>query len=133
MAWATQSAGFSVLLWVIDTPDDDTSSSDLLLDAISLLSIRWGLEFTRETREDGEYAWSSTTRFTVGEPTLNRALGDLVSNGYIGILRCSASTSIDTAIRYRKCKEKWNVPDVVSQPFDDSIGSREPPWKRGKK
>lgn len=132
MSWGNQPTGFSCLIWVNTTPDDDTSPSDLLLDAISLLSIRWGLEFIRESREDEEYAWCTTTKFTVGEQTLNRALGDLVADGWLGILRCSASTTLDTAIRFRKCKQKWNVPDVVSQPHDDSSGTRELPWKRRK-
>lgn len=126
-------AGFSLLLWVNVCPDEETGEKDLLEDAVTLLSVRWGLEFTIEERNDRLYAWCYTSRFSIGEGTVQRALGDLCGHGWVGVLKCSPSTTIEQAIRFQQCKEKWSVPDAVSTSSGDDSGTREPLWKRPKK
>lgn len=109
--------GFSLLL--ICTKKD---GKELLEDAICLISNRWHIEFEIKQQDHIWYAWGKQSRFNVGEPTIQRALGDLFSQELIHFQKGSPDTSFDSALRYQKCKRKWNVPDVVSQPSEDIGG-----------
>lgn len=126
--WQTGPQGFSVLLHTTGLGyGEETPSSedlhDLIQDAVVLLAHRWNMEF--EIREiDGVwYAWGKQTRFTVGETTIQRALGDLYSQELIVFQRGASDTSFDSALRYQRCKRKWNVPDIVSLSSEDTGGA----------
>lgn len=111
--------GFSLLL--VCTREQD--GRDLLEDAICLLANRWHIEFEMKHQENIWYAWGKQARFTVSDSTIQRALGDLFSQELITFQKGPPDTSFDSALRYQKCKRKWNVPDVVSLPSEDTGGA----------
>nr|QLM06160.1 nonstructural protein p15 [Mouse kidney parvovirus] len=113
--------GFSLLLI-----SSHANAQELLEDAICLLSNRWHIEFEIKNQDNVWYAWGKQSRFTVGESTLQRALGDLYSQELVTFQKGPPDTSFDSALRYQKCKRKWNVPDVVSLPSDDTGGAATP-------
>ncbi|QHB35438.1 accessory protein p15 [Capuchin kidney parvovirus] len=119
MSMWTGPTGFSLLL--ISEHD-----KEYLEDAVCLLANRWHIEFEAREHEGVWYAWGKQSRFTVAETTLQRALGDLYSQGFITFQKGPPDTSFDSALRYQKCKRKWNVPDVVSQPCEDIGGGGMP-------
>lgn len=114
--------GFSLLL-VSSHPED---AKELIEDAICLISNRWHIEFELRQQDGCWYAWGKQSRFTVAEATIQRALGDLFSQELVQFQKGPPDTSFDSALRYQKCKRKWNVPDVVSQTSDDTGGAGTP-------
>lgn len=114
--------GFSILLMTTDTDH----GQEYIQDAICLLANRWYIEFECKQENDVWYAWGKQNRFTVAEHTIQRALGDLFTNNHISFQRGPVDTSFDSALRYQKCKRKWNVPDQVSQISDDTGGAGTP-------
>lgn len=95
---------------------------DLLEDAVCLIANRWHIEFEVKNQDGAWYAWGKQTRFTVSDATIQRALGDLFSQELVTFQKGPPDTSFDSALRYQKCKRKWNVPDVVSQLSEDTGG-----------
>lgn len=124
--------GFTLLLWSVDKPEDYTDEKDVLLDAIALLSGRWGLEFDFIERENRLYASTTCSRFSIGIATIEKALGDLHPN-YISFHKGPLTSTVDALIRFQRCKEKWNVADVLSADSDDTRGPNTTSfWKRKK-
>nr|USH59380.1 hypothetical non-structural protein [Chaphamaparvovirus carnivoran1] len=125
-------SGFTLLLWSVDTPPEYSEKKDILLDAISLLSGRWGLEFEFVTKNNELYAYATCSRFSVAERTVERALGDLFP-AYIIFHKGPVTATVDSLVRFQQCKQKWNVADVLSPESDDSRG-RETTlfWKKRK-
>nr|QMI57870.1 hypothetical protein [Chestnut teal chaphamaparvovirus] len=114
--------GFSILVWVdrqspIWTSTEDTErpnvEKELLQDAVILLGTRWNMDFQFHTANDVLYAFGVCARFTVGIPTITRALGDLAV--HVKFNRGGGTDVANTLIRYKECKEKYGVPDVVSE------------------
>lgn len=102
---------------------------ETLQDAIILLSCRWGLEFEQSVIHDEHFAYATCSRFTVSEQTIGNALGDMYP-GYIEIYKAPASTTFSQAVRFLKCKSKWNVPTNVSAASEDTSGQGQPAWKK---
>lgn len=130
-SWQTGPQGFSVLLsttghtygggGAVEATQEELL--ELMQDAVVLLSHRWNMEFEIRQIEGQVYAWGKQSRFTVGESTIQRALGDLYLQELITFQRGAPDTSFDSALRYQRCKRKWNVPDVVSLNLDDTGGT----------
>lgn len=129
MAWSSSSTqGFAVLLKVVDTPED-MDEEETLQDATILLAGRWGLEFEYSVINEEHYAYATCSRFTVSEQTIGNALGDMYP-GYIEIYKAPASCTFSQAVKFLKCKTKWNVPANVSAASEDSSGQGQPAWKK---
>lgn len=86
---------------------------EILTDACTLLSVRWNMDMTIIEHSTGLFAYGANHRFTVGEKTLNNALGELAA--HLNITKTSASIGPEALIDYRKCKAKWNVQDQVTE------------------
>lgn len=116
--------GFTVLIWVKpeavalwDHPAGDPDATEnvieeYLKDAACLLGIRWNMDIHLTTIEGNRYAFGINTRITVSEKTISNALGDL--SHHVGFLRGTANNTAEDLARYKKCKEKWKVPEEVS-------------------
>lgn len=114
--------GFSILVWVdqdepywnsLEEPERTSYEKELLSDAIVLLGTRWGMDFTYHDDKGVLYAFGVCARFTVGIPTITRALGSLAEK-----VKFHKGGGTDTAlalIRYKVCKQKYGVPDQVSE------------------
>lgn len=110
LAWVKRT---SPLLENLSPETRATVEETLLLDFICLLSHRWNIELTLLTCNGERYAYGSTTRFTAAERTIKAAIGDL--GNHVDILRGSASASGEDLARYKQCKEKWKVPDQITE------------------
>lgn len=118
---AFSSNGFTLLLWInprspaVDGLDDQQQApiiEELLGDAVCLLSCRWGIDFSFTTVAGTRYAYGICNKFTIGVPTLTRALGTLTE--HVEFKRGSVNDTAEGLIRYKRCLEKWKVPDVVT-------------------
>nr|WMM64979.1 accessory protein p15 [Hedgehog chapparvovirus] len=126
--------GFTLLLTVhAGTKETLAECRELILDAICLISHRWNMEFELKEEKGTFHAWAKNTRFTVGDLTIQKALGDLFDNGLITFQRGPPDSTFESAIRYLQCKRKWNVPDVVSVISDDTGGAHQPLWFKPKR
>lgn len=118
--------GFSLLLWVRESspllapetlPDDDSDlvgiERGILDDCCVLLGMRWNVEFTISNHGGKLYAFGSTTRFTVSNPTVCRGLGDL--SAHVEFIRGSPAHTLSELVRYKECRDKWNVPEILSE------------------
>nr|WDQ28110.1 nonstructural protein 3 [Bird parvovirus] len=117
--------GFSVLAWVKDNtpliPQNTTLNEDaqyaikrqLLLDFCCLLNMRWNMDCSIHTIEDTMFAFGKNNRFGVSDRTLKNAIGDLTI--HIDFIRGSPDTAAEDLANYKRCKEKWNVPDQISE------------------
>lgn len=132
MSQWTGPAGFSLLLWCCDLPDGYTEKREVILDAITLLSGRWGIEFDLQEKDGELYAFSTCSRFSVAERTVEKALGDMFP-GYISFHKGPLSANADSLIRFQRCKSRWNVADVLFTDADGSPGmDKQLHWKRKK-
>lgn len=115
------STGFSVLIWV--KPDSSMISAltedsaermkrCLLSDACTLLSVRWSMDVAVISNGNQIYAYGVNTRFNVAERTIRNALGDLCE--HVDLLRGTSHNTSDELVNFKECKEKWNVPEMVS-------------------
>lgn len=130
-SWSGPS-GFTILLWCHDIPEEYTEKREVLLDAIALLSGRWGLEFDIKECEGELYACATCTRFSVAERTVEKALGD-IHPAYISFHKGPVTASLDSLIKFQQCKTRWNVADVLSSDADGSPGmGQASPWKKRK-
>lgn len=116
------STGFSILVWCdqeepyyASLEDDERKAyeKEMLSDAITLLGTRWGMDFTYHEDKGVLYAFGVCPRFTVGIPTINRALGTLAEK--VKFHRGGGTDAAISLIRYKVCKEKYGVPDTVSE------------------
>lgn len=142
---STFNQGFSLLLWVnpdstlictetlSDTHDSDSDRTGrgLLSDACVLLGMRWGLEFTISDYGGTSFGFGVITRFTVSNSTITRALGDLAD--HISFLRGNAHHTFQELVRYKECKEKWHVPDQVTESYSGQEDTARPQTSTGHK
>lgn len=123
------SAGFSLLMWV----DEDSSfvteihtgnqehtlekrlqvKQQLLSDACCLIQVRWNMDMTIHMVHGECYGYGNNSRFTVGQNTIRNALGDL--GNHVKFLRSAPGLTLEELTNYKTCKEKWNVPDQVTE------------------
>lgn len=110
--------GFSILAWVkkdspiiagltFDTKDE--LEKELLNDAITLWSVRWGIDMGMVTIDHHLYIYGSTLRFTASNNTIRDAIGDL--SEHIEFYRGTPVNTAEDLVRYQKCRKKWKVPD----------------------
>lgn len=125
--------GFSVLLQTTHKTYAGIEPDDLIQDAVCLLQHRWQMEFETKKIDNTWYAWGRQKRFTVGDLTIQRALGDLFTEELIIFQRGAPDDSFDSALRYQQCKRKWNVPEQVSLSSEDTGGTATPAWYMKKK
>lgn len=130
-------SGFSVLIWEDDpnfleckenlqpaTDEEDLNPTTTLMsgdqhgplpspleDAKCLLSGRWSIAVEEHYFQNQWYLWAVCTRFSVGEETIKRALGDLMN--LLSFQRGSPNQDFNTAVRYKICRERWGVPQVI--------------------
>ena len=132
--------GFAILAWVReDSPllteiafgnQDHTRNArheikmDLLRDFATLLGIRWNMDITIKQIDGDIYAYGCNQRFTVSNSTLRNAIGDLAD--HVDFLRSSPDNDADNLIRYKLCKAKWNVPDIVTETTSSGWERQEP-------
>lgn len=90
---------------------------NLLTDAQTLISVRWTMECTLHEEDTEIYLYGYNGRFMVGLQTLKNALGNLAD--HIEIIRSSPTHNAQELIRYKECRDKWQVPTQVS---DSSSG-----------
>ncbi|UNS41164.1 hypothetical protein [Psittaciform chaphamaparvovirus 3] len=115
--------GFSVLAWVReDSPliltefDEDARARlrrQLLLDFCTLLGIRWNLDMNMLTINGAHYAYGCCGRFTVSDRTIRNAIGDLTE--HVDFTRGSPQHTADQLADFKACKEKWRVPEQVTE------------------
>lgn len=119
--------GFSLLLWVNPlsplltsetlSEEHDRDSAriirGLLTDAGILLGMRWNVECTIHDIEGDLYSFTIVSRFTVSNTGIERALGDLTE--HIKFIRGNPANTLDELVRYKKCKERWRVPDPTTE------------------
>lgn len=91
----------------------DDKKKELLQDACCLLGVRWGIDFSYHTHGGMLYAFGVQPRFTIGMPTIYRALGDLQHD--IRIHRGGPHELAENLIRYQECRRKYNVPETVHE------------------
>lgn len=119
--------GFSLLLWVDPCSslltqetlsddydrDSDRTIRGLLTDAGILLGMRWNVECTIHNIEGDLYAFTVVSRFTVSNPGIERALGNLTE--HVRFIRGNPSNTLEELVRYKKCKEKWKVQEATTE------------------
>lgn len=115
--------GFSVIAWVrtdsrlLQGLQDESAiqriSRQLLADFNTLLGCRWNMEFSIVTIGNCMYAYGSNNRFTVSERTIRTAIGTL--NDHVDILRGTHMNTAEELVNYKLCKEKWQVPETVTE------------------
>lgn len=137
--------GFSLLLWVKPEStllcpetlsedydrDSDGSAHSLLSDACTLLGMRWNVEFTISDHEGGKYAFGVVSRFTVSNPTIERALGDLIE--HISFIRGNSANTFFELVRYKTCREKWKVKDQSTDSYSGPDETVRPSTSTGTK
>lgn len=115
--------GFSVLAWVREDSaliltelDEDARprlKRQLLLDFCTLLGIRWNLDMTLISINGAAYAYGCCGRFTVSDRTIRNAIGDLTE--HIDFTRGSPQHTAEQLADFKACKEKWRVPEQVTE------------------
>nr|QSH48278.1 ORF1 [Chufflevirus sp.] len=114
--------GFSVLAWVReDSPlllDISAEAAgrvrqQLLKDFQILLSCRWHMEVLLVDHDGVPYAYGANSRINPSERTIKNAIGTLYD--HVDFLRSTANTSWEDLARFKQCKEKWKVPDQVTE------------------
>lgn len=115
------STGFSLLLWTdpeswrfvgLDEEQRMDKEKTFIEDAITLLSGRWGMEGTVMEDSGHLYGFLTCPRFVVSTATILRALGSLADT--IKFHRGSSTDRGEALIRYKKCLDKYEVPEKVS-------------------
>lgn len=134
-------SGFSVLAWVRDDSAltngvSETAAENihqqLLRDFVCLLSVRWNMELNIVTIDGTKYAFGSNTRITASERTIRNAIGELAE--HVDFIRSVATVSAEDLAHYRLCRQKWKVPEIVTDSTYGSGGTEPPetsqPYKR---
>lgn len=115
-------SGFSVLAWVkedcpllIDISPETAEKvrQQLLKDFQVLLSCRWHMEIMLCEHDGVQYAYGSNTRINPSERTIRNAIGTL--SEHVDFIRSTSGTAWEDLARYKQCKEKWKVPDQVTE------------------
>lgn len=119
------SNGFTVLAWVKPNASILKRQSDqneetllalqkqLLLDFCTLIGVRWNMEVTLHNIGGIPYAFGKNNRFMVSDRTIANAIGGLIN--HLEFLKGSTENTVEDLERYKSCKEKWNVPDQVTE------------------
>lgn len=114
--------GFTILLWAdttsprlqgLEATDYEREEKALVQDAVCLLGCRWGLEFSYTSESGVLYAFGICNRFNIGLSTITRALGLLSS--HIVFQKAGVHETAEQLIRFKLCKERWQVPEVVTE------------------
>lgn len=118
--------GFTVLAWgrpdssLLTRGSSEISEENkarlerqLLLDFCCLLGIRWNMDVTIHMIEGCQYAFGKNVRFGVSDRTLRNALGTLFN--HVDFIRGSPENTAEDLARFKVCKEKWNVPDQITE------------------
>lgn len=119
------SNGFTVLAWVRDDSSfiaeldeaRERMEKQLLADFNTLIGVRWNMDMQLIKRHERWYAYGHNNRISVGVSTIRNAIGDL--SKHIEFIRGTQHSTLDCLIDYKLCKEKWKVPDQVTE---SSIG-----------
>lgn len=141
-------SGFSLLLWEDDPqidlecketlldPQDEQDLNpttvpisgdqslhlpELLEDAKILLLGRWGVHIEEKFFRNQWYLWAVCTRFNVSDETVRRALGDLTN--ILSFQKGAATQDFETAVKYKLCREKWGVPQTITEKQDRTLDS----------
>lgn len=85
----------------------------LLSDAMVLIGIRWSMDMQKLTNNGNQYAFGLNQRFTVSNATIRNALGELTE--HVDFLRGTVQNTADDLIRFKECRDRWNVPEIVSE------------------
>lgn len=112
---------------MLDTASGDTADRikrSLLGDAAILLGVRWTMEISIVETHGNLYAFGINNRITASEKTIRNALGDLQQ--HLGILRGTSHSSSEDLINYKLCKEKWKVPEHVTESYSGMEPSEHP-------
>ena len=107
--------------------DPATTLPQHLADASCLIACRWNLNVEQYYVGGRWYLWVVCTRFTIGNETIRRALGDLTE--YVSFQRGGPNQDHNTAIRYKECREKWGVPQQIVD-REDTAGPLDKSLKR---
>lgn len=102
----------STLLTNLSEETKQSVSDQLLFDFQCLIGIRWNMDMTIGDYQGIKYVFGVNTRITIGESTIRAALGNLAD--HCDFLRGNASNTFDQLANYKVCKEKWKVPDKVT-------------------
>lgn len=134
--------GFTILLWAdpksprLDGLEADAYAKEerqLVEDAVCLLGCRWSIEFSYTLDKGVLYAFGICNRFNIGLPTISRALGLL--GAHIVFQKAGVHETADQLIRFKQCKDRWQVPEVVTE-GSYGEGQSEPPsgpsWRKRK-
>lgn len=89
----------------------------LLSDFNTLLGMRWNMDMTLSQINGIWYAYGNNTRITVSNATIRNAIGDLYD--HVDFLRGNSHSSAEELANFKTCKEKWRVPEQVT---DSSFG-----------
>lgn len=109
MSLLGQAQGFTVLLEVIEVPEDYDEPEEVLEEALTLLNGRWNLDGSIIRDDDGKpWGWLYCTRFLVANETIRRTLGEMTPQ-YIRFFRGPPTQTSDDAIKLVKLKRKWKV------------------------
>lgn len=129
MAFGTSGSGCSFLVWIdqdswrlegLAADQRNSRIQELLEDVVCLLTGRWSMDSTIVESKGVLYAHLVCARYPVGSATFIRALGDL--GAHVKIHRGALGDSPQQMIKYIECKQKYNVPDVVSEGFSGDAG-----------
>lgn len=85
----------------------------MLEDAVCLLGVRWGIDFSYHTHGGVLYAFGVQPRYTIGLQTALRALGDLAN--HCKVFRGGPHDTVDQLVKYQACRAKYRVPEVVHE------------------
>lgn len=113
-------------------PTEEDKEEELLLDACTLLGVRWGMQLGLHRMGSNVWAYGTNTRFHVSDNTLQNALGGL--SLHVHFLKGNVEHSLADLVRFEECKRKWGVPNqVTSQDAGSGRDKEEHPYFKRRK
>lgn len=112
--------GFSFVAWVkpdstviegLSTCTATELIKSLLSDVQTLIGVRWNIDVIVFENDQTWYAYGNTNRFNISTETLKRALGSLTA--HVEIYKGSVHHTADQLINYKRCLDKWDVPEIL--------------------
>lgn len=121
--------GFTLLLEVLEVPEDYETEEAVLRDALLLLGSRWNITGLIHKDKDGKsWGWLHCTRFIVANSTVGRALGSMYPE-IIAFSRGPAELSVEDAVRLRSLKRRWRVEDPAwEEDTSHATSGQAQPW-----